>query len=87
MIKVISIAWFWGIFLEVFILKSGISCISFINVFEVFFSNCITTGEGLEGVDIYMIILAPDEYGDDEKLEDSKEDHEQAEQKPDIQDC
>ena len=80
MIKVISIAWFWGIFFNVFILKSGISCISFINVSEVFFSNCITTGEGLEGVDVYMIVLlATDEYGDDEELKDSKGDHEQTE--------
>ena len=47
---------------------------------EVFFSNCITTGEGLEGVDVYMIVLlATDEYGDDEELKDSKGDHEQTE--------
>ena len=75
--------------MEVFILKSGISCISYINRFGVFFSNCITTEEGLEGVDLYMVVLVvgTDKYGDDEELKDSKEDHEQAEQKPDIQDC
>ena len=61
----------------VFILKSGIRCINFINRFGIF---CITTGEGLEGMNIYMIalVLACDEDGDDEELEDSKEDHKQA---------
>ena len=65
--------------LDLFILINGIRYISYNNRYGVFFSNSFTTGEGLEGVDIYMIMLAPDEYGDDEKLEDSKEDHEQAE--------
>ena len=74
--------------MEFFLIKSGISCISYINSFGVFFSNSSTTGEVLEGVDVYMVVLVvgTGEYGDDEELKDSKEDHEQAEQKPDIQD-
>ena len=80
MINIISIAWFGGIFLEVFILKSGVSHMNFINSFGNFFCNCISSWEGLERMNMWMIVLvAPDEYGDDEELKDSKEHHEQAE--------
>ena len=84
MIQIISIGWFWGIFLDVFILKRGVSCTSYINRFWVFFDKCITTWEGMWGMDMYMIVfvialVATDEYGDDEELKDGKEHHEQAE--------
>ena len=41
----------------------------------VFFCNCFTAGEVL---DMIVLVVATDEYGDDEELNDGKEYHEQA---------